>query len=146
MIEPPDFHCLYTLYTNQSGILDMEISFFFCFYQKLNEKPQLLLRKYSTRGSTSVFIHKTENTQRCASRQVARVASRLPFRNAQSLSAIIVFPKLRDPARIVVERHRNGFEHQLATLVPIAFLHQLTTIESTVGRHEIKVIRFSEEP
>ena len=44
MIEPPDFHCLYTLYTNQSGILDMGISFFSVFYQKLNEKSHLLLR------------------------------------------------------------------------------------------------------
>ena len=44
MIEPPDFHCLYTLYTNQSEILDMGISFFSVFFQKLNEKPHLLLR------------------------------------------------------------------------------------------------------
>lgn len=39
MIEPPDFHCLYTLYTNQSEILDMGISFFSVFFQKLNKKP-----------------------------------------------------------------------------------------------------------
>ena len=38
MIEPPDFHCLYTLYTNQSGILDMGISFFSVFFSEAKQK------------------------------------------------------------------------------------------------------------
>ena len=46
MIEPPDFHCLYTLYTNQSEILDMGISFFFCFLSEAERKapftPQII--------------------------------------------------------------------------------------------------------
>ena len=44
-----------------------------------------------------------------------------------------------------MKRHRDGLEHQLPLAVTVAFLHQLTAIESTVIGHEIEIIRTPQE-
>ena len=80
------------------------------------------------------------NNNLFTSRQVARITSRLSFRNFQTLATIILLPIGSHFSRLVMKRHGDGIKHQFTMRCPIAFLHQFATIHRTIWRHKIEVV------